>query len=92
MKPTLFVLLLMTAAIWAQDAPKITQAIIEVKYADVNHLADLLRPMFNANMKAESSLHVIAVSGQPDVVAAVTAAIQKLDVPLSAEPDVEFAV
>jgi len=31
MKPTLFVLLLMTAAIWAQDAPKITQAIIEVK-------------------------------------------------------------
>src|SRR5580698_8991733 len=92
MKPTLFVLLLMTAAIWAQDAPKITQAIIEVKYADVNHLADLLRPMFNANMKAESSLHVIAVSGQPDVVAAVTAAIQKLDVPLSAEPDVELAV
>ena len=92
MKPTLLALLLMTAAAWAQEAPKSTQAIIDVKYADPNRLVDLLRQMFNANMRADSALHVIGVSGPPDLVAAVTAAIQKLDVPLSAEPDVELAV
>jgi hypothetical protein len=85
-------LLLMTAAVWAQDAPKSTQAIIDVKYADPNRLVDLLRQTFNANMRADSSLHVIGVSGPPDLVAAVSAAIQKLDVPLSADADVELAV
>src|SRR5580658_10200333 len=85
-------LLLMEAAAWAQEPPKNTQAIIAVKYADVNNLADLLRPMFNANMRADSSLHVIGVSGPPDLVAAVTAAIQKLDVPLSSELDVDLTV
>jgi hypothetical protein len=93
MKPTLWIgLVLMAAAAWAQDAPKSTQAIIDVKYADPNRLVDLLRQTFNANMRADSALHVIGVSGPPDLVAAVTAAIQKLDVPLSAEPDVELAV
>jgi|SRR5580658_9110735 hypothetical protein len=94
MKTTLGIgLLLMTAAAWAQEPLiKNTQAIIEVKYADPNRLVDLLRQTFNANMRADSSLHVIGVSGPPDLVAAVTAAIQKLDVPLSAEPDVELAV
>jgi hypothetical protein len=93
MKATLGIgLLLMTAAAWAQEPPKSTQAIIDVKYADPNRLVDLLRQTFNANMRADSSLHVIGVSGPPDLVAAVTVAIQKLDVPLSAEPDVELAV
>jgi hypothetical protein len=92
MKSMLFGFLLMTAAAWAQEAPKNTQAIIEVKYADVNRVTDLLRPMFGGNIKADSSLHVIGVSGPPDLVAAVSAAIQKLDVPLSAEPDVELTV
>ncbi len=93
MKSTLCIgLVLMTAAGWAQEPPKSTQAIIEVKHADVNRLASLLQPMFGANIKADSSLHVIGVSGPPDLVAAVGAAIQKLDVPLSAEPDVELTV
>ena len=39
----------MAASAWAQEPPKNTQAIIEVKYADVNRLANLLQPMFNAN-------------------------------------------
>ncbi len=92
MKPTLLALLVMTAAVWAQEPAKTTQAIIDVKYADPSRLVDLLRQTFNANMRADSSLHVIGVSGPPDLVAAVSAAIQKLDVPLSAEPDVELAV
>jgi hypothetical protein len=92
MKPTLLALLLITAAAWAQEAPKNSQAIIDVKYADPSRLVDLLRQTYNANMRADSALHVIGVSGPPDLVAAVTAAIQKLDVPLSAEPDVELTV
>jgi hypothetical protein len=96
MKATLGIgLLLMAAAAWAQETPKNTQAIFEVKYADVNRLADLLRQAFNANLKADSSLHVIGVSGPPELVAAVGAAIQKLDVPLppvTPEPDVELTV
>jgi hypothetical protein len=85
-------LLLMTAAGWAQEPPKNTQAIIEVKYADVNRVTDLLKPIYGGNIKADSSLHVIGVSGPTDLVAAITAAIQKLDVPLSSEPDVELTV
>jgi hypothetical protein len=93
MKLTLGIgLLLMTAAAWAQEAPKNTQTIIEVKYADVNRLADLLRGTFKANVSSDASLHVIGVSGSPDLVAAVSAAIQKLDVPLSGELNVELAV
>jgi hypothetical protein len=84
-------LLLMAAAGWAQE-PARTQTIIEVKYADVNRLADLLRGTFKVNVSSDPSLHVIAVSGSPDLVAAVTAAIQKLDVPLSGELDVELTV
>src|ERR1700722_8552652 len=92
MKPMLLGFLLLTATVWAQEAAKNTQAIIEVKYADPSRLVDLLRQTYNANMRSDSALHVIGVSGPPDLVAAVTAAIQKLDVPLSAEPDVELTV
>src|ERR1700685_914773 len=85
-------LLLTAAAAWAQEEPKNTQAIIEVKYADVNRVADLLRPMFGGTLRADSSLHVVGISGPPDLVAAVTAAIQKLDVPLSGDLDVDLTV
>jgi hypothetical protein len=97
MKPTLGIgLLLMAACAWAQEGPpKNTQAFIEVKYADVNRLANLLQPMFNAStmiVRADTSLHVIAVSGPADMVAALRAAIEKLDVAVPPEPDVELAV
>src|SRR6202167_1050710 len=89
MKPTLGVgLWFMAAFAWAQN----TQAIIEVKYADVNRLANLLQPMFNANLRADATLHVIGVSGPTDMVTAVRAAIEKLDVPVAPEPDVELTV
>ncbi len=94
MKPTLGIgLVVMAAFACAEDGPpKNTQAIIEVKYADVNRLAGLLQPMFGGNIRADSSLHVIGVSGSPDTVAAVRAAIEKLDVAVPPEPDVELAV
>ncbi|MBV8841912.1 MAG: hypothetical protein JO307_03790 [Bryobacterales bacterium] len=77
----------------AQDAaPKNTQALIDVKYADVNRLAALLGPIYGGNVRADPTLHVIAVSGNPDLVNAVTAAIKKLDVPPPQQPDVELTV
>ena len=75
MKLALGIGLLMVTAAWAQE-PARTQSIIEVKYADVTRLVNLLQPMFNANMRADSSLHVIGVSGPPDLVAAVSAAFR----------------
>ena len=94
MKPALGIgLVVMAAFAGAQDErPKNTQAIIDVHYADVNRLANLLQPMFNANLRADATLHVIGVSGPPDMVNAVKAAIEKLDVPVASEPDVELAV
>jgi hypothetical protein len=83
----------MAAFAWAQDErPKNIQAIIDVHYADVNRLAQLLQPMFNANLRADATLHVIGVSGPTDMVTAVRAAIEKLDVPVASEPDVALAV
>ncbi len=94
MKPTLGIgLVVMAALAYAQDGPpKNTQAIIAVKYADVNRLASLLQGTFNMNLRADPSLHVIGVSGPSDMVAAVRAAIEKLDVAVPPEPDVELAV
>src|ERR1700688_3529542 len=89
MKPVLGIgLVVMAAFACAQN----TQALIEVKYADVNRLANLLQPMFGGNIRADGSLHVIGVSGPSDMVAAVRAAVEKLDVAVPSEPDVELAV
>src|SRR5215469_10233356 len=75
-----------------EGPPKNTQAIIDVKYVDVNRLAGLLGPIYGGNIRADASLHVIAVSGGPDLVNAVTAAIKRLDVPPQQQPDVELTV
>jgi hypothetical protein len=89
-------LLLVPAALaCAQEAtaqPKNTQVLIDVKYADVNRLSTLLANTFGARVSPDASLHVIGVSGPPDLVAAVTAAIKKLDVPPSPQPNVELTV
>ena len=76
-------LLLLTAALgWSQEAPpKDTEAIIEVKYLDANRLRDLLNGIFAGSLRADPSLHAIAVRGTPDAVAGIVAAVKKLDVP-----------
>jgi hypothetical protein len=90
---SLSLLLVLAALTWAQETPpKNTQAIIEVKYQNPDRIAGLLGPTFGGNVRSDSNLHVIAVSGTPEFVAAVTAAIKKLDVPVAPEPDVELTV
>jgi hypothetical protein len=88
------VVLYATAVAWAQlpESPKTTQAIIQVKYADVNRLSGVLAPIFGGNVRADPNLHVITISGSPDTVAAFTKAVKELDVRPQEQPNVELTV
>ena len=92
---TISLLLVPFALACAQEAappPKNTQVIIDVKYADVNRLATLLSNTFGGRVSPDANLHVIGVNGPPDLVAAITAAIKRLDVPPQPQPNVELTV
>jgi hypothetical protein len=85
-------LLAAAAPAWSQEAPnKPTETLIEVKYVDANQLWGLLS-IFGAQGRVEPAMHVIAVRGAPDVVAAVVAAAKKLDVPPAPAPNLELTV
>jgi hypothetical protein len=89
----ILLILFATALAWGQQENGPRSAIIDVKYADPVRIQSMLQAMFRASMKADSSLHAIAVSANsPDDLAAITAAIKKLDVPTAAEPDVDLTV
>jgi type II secretory pathway component GspD/PulD (secretin) len=75
----LFAILVPLAA--QETAPAMTTRIFEVKYQDVNRLANLLGP-FGAKLQPSSELKAIAVSGPPDVVTAVGEALMRFDIPL----------
>jgi hypothetical protein len=86
-------LVLFAAALgWAQQDAGPKQAIIDVKYADVNRLAGMLRGVFGNGISGDPTFHVITVTGNPETVAAVTAAIKRFDVPTPREPDVDLTV
>jgi hypothetical protein len=87
-------LILFAAALaWGQQDNGPKSAIIDVKYADPNRVQNLLQGMFRTNMRADPSLHAIAVTANSsDELAAITAAIKKLDVPTAGEPDVDLTV
>jgi hypothetical protein len=86
-------LILFAAALaWAQQESQPRSAIIDVKYADVNQLANMLRGVFGNGIASSSTFHTITVTGNPDTVAAVTAAVKRFDVPAPAEPDVDLTV
>ena len=86
-------LILFAAALgWAQQDNGPKSAIIDLKYADPNRVYSLLSGMFKLYMKADVGLHVIAIAGAPDDVAAAVAAIKRLDVPTPPEPDVDLTV
>ncbi|HEY7338040.1 MAG TPA: secretin N-terminal domain-containing protein [Bryobacteraceae bacterium] len=77
------------AMAWAQTQQ---QAIIDVKYADVNQLSNMLRGVFGQGVQGNPAFHVITVTGSSDTVAAVTAAVKRFDVPPPPQPDVELTV
>jgi type II/III secretion system protein len=67
---------------------KPVQRIFEVKFADVDRLAEMLRlfgPVFS-----NPELRVITVSGSPELVAAVEDAIKRFDVPPQATKNIEL--
>ena len=66
------------------------QKIFEIKHADIDQLADVLR-LF-ASTQPNRQLRVIAVTGTREVVAAVEDAIKRLDVPPPATKNIELTV
>jgi hypothetical protein len=63
---------------FAQDQPKMVTKIIDVKYGDPDRIMRLVGG--SVNVRSDSSLHAMVLSGNPDAVAAVEAMIRKLDV------------
>lgn len=66
------------------------QKIFEIKHADIDQLANVLR-LF-APIQANRQLRVIAVTGPREVVAAVEDAIKRFDVPPPATKNIELTV
>src|SRR5215472_2776048 len=64
----------------AQDSTKVVQKMIEVKYVDANSVAHLLSA-FGVNPSANANLHVIALRGTAESLAAAEDMVKKLDVP-----------
>jgi hypothetical protein len=87
---TLFAAALACAQAQQQEGPR--QAIIDVKYADVNQLSNMLRGVFGTGVMGNPTLKVITVTSDPATVAAVTAAVKRFDVPPQPQPDVELTV
>jgi len=63
--------------------------VIQLKYADPSHIADLLKD-FGANLRSDNRSKALTVVGRPDAVAAVEGAVAKLDVPPAPTKDVDL--
>lgn len=76
------------------EPEKLVTRIIQVHYVNVNHLRDLLG-IPGVYVKADSDLHVLAVTGYPDTVQALEDMAKKLDVappPPPARPNIDLTV
>lgn len=76
----LWMLLPMTALVWAQTDEKIVSKVIPVQYANANHVRELLVNIPGVSVRADGEMHVIVASGRSDLVAAVEEMVKKLDV------------
>ena len=68
---------------WGQETPPKTvmvRKLIQLKYASADRVRNLLRNYTSANVDADDSMHMIAVRGTDDMVAAFEEAVKKLDV------------
>jgi hypothetical protein len=67
-----------------QDTPPKVQPerkLIQLKYVSASRVQNLLQALVGGDIRADDNLHVIAVRGNPEVVAALEEAVKKLDVP-----------
>src|SRR5271170_2841003 len=78
MRRALWTLIAAAGLAFAQDQPKIVTKIIDVKYGDPERIMRLVGG--SVNVRSDSSLHAMVLSGNADAVAAVEAMIRKLDV------------
>jgi len=80
MRRLIWTLLAVAGLAFAQEQPKLVTKIIDVKYADADRVARLVRfPGING-VNPDNSLHVIVLSGSPDAVAMAEAVVKKFDV------------
>jgi hypothetical protein len=103
MKRLLFALLLIALPLAAQQITKMEdqkssaptsspriQKLFLLKYADPNHVANLLS-VFNASVRPDAEMHALAVETVPGpTMGAIEEAIQRLDVPSAASKNIEM--
>lgn len=76
-------LMAMALLAWGQDTPPKTATVrklIQLKYVNADRVHNLLRNYTNASVDSDESMHMIAVRGTDDMVAAFEEAVKKLDV------------
>jgi len=91
----LIVLLTLTAATFAQEAPKLpepkpdVQRIFELQYVEAGEVKMLLSAL-NATISPVNNLRMIAVRGSKETVDVIEQALKKIDVPRPAKMNIEF--
>jgi hypothetical protein len=89
MRRLIATLLALAGLAFAQDQPKFVQRTVDVKYADAERIARFVNAYPGVNVRSDSSLHAIIISGPPEGVASVEALVKKFDV---APANVELTV
>jgi len=80
-----------TLAQVGQDPRERIQKLVTLKYADPQSIINLLHD-FGVDMREDSRMKVIALSGQRDRVTTAEDAIKQLDVPAAGQKDVDLTV
>jgi hypothetical protein len=80
-----------TLAQVGQDPSEHIQKLVTLKYADPQSIANLLRD-FGVELRVDSRMKVIALSGNRNRVTTAEDAIKQLDVPAAGQKDIELTV
>jgi hypothetical protein len=76
-------LIAMSLMAWGQETPQKTvtaRKLIQVKYVSASRVQNLLRSYTNVSVDSDDNMHIIAVRGNEDMVAAYEEAVKNLDV------------
>ena len=76
-------LMAMALLSWGQETPQKTvtvRKLIQVKYVSASRVQNLLRSYTNVSVDSDDNMHILAVRGNDDMVAAYEEAVKKLDV------------
>jgi hypothetical protein len=76
-------LIAMSLLAWGQETPQktvVVRKLIQVKYVSASRVQNLLRSYTNISVDSDDNMHIIAVRGNDDMVAAYEEAVKRLDV------------